>query len=298
MLVRHCCAIGLAVLAHAAAANAVIVFLDTGSPPTGVQGGPLDNRNPQLVVLPGRTASLHLWAIPDADDDRVVVSLGHDVLSTGTAAQEVAAVSYTLDNPIIGTNARWNGTNLLGGLNVAGKLVDDQRAVFVPVAQPFVGGIGSSLLSIDPAVDANSGAVWLGELVVQVDADAGVGSTAELRLAVSSLLIASATTQTPAEEPLFFGFDANGPEAASGNGSVVGASSATADATVTVTSFADVDADGNVALDDFAAYVDCRTSPGEASIEANCGVFDAEPDGDIDLADFKQFQIVFAPPAD
>jgi hypothetical protein len=277
------------------AAHGVVLFLDVGDSATGVRGGPLDHSNPDVAVPPNRTIALYLWGIPDADDSKVIAALGHDIQVTGSADAWITATEYIVDNPPIGAGDRWTGANLVGGLNTPGKLVDDQRAVFVPAAEPFVGGLGSGFLDTDPAHDASSGAVLLAQLILDIDAQAVPGTSVDLRLAVSPLLIASAAAAPPSDEPLFLGYDASGPEAATGNGSVIGATSAFADATITVVTLGDADADGDVDLDDFTEMSGCLDGPSGATTSA-CTVFDHEPDGDVDLDDFRMFQLSFDGP--
>ena len=279
-------------------ARAVLVFLDVGDQAAGVQGGPLDNSNPVVEVNPGQSAALYLWAVPDADNNKVVASLGHDVVMSGAAAPFVSATWYTLDNPTVGANPRWNGIALVGGLNAAGKLVDDQRAVFVPSIAPFVGGIGSGNLGIDPGFDANSGAVYLGRLDVLVDAGAVVGTTVELRLAVSPLLIAQATTGTWQAEPVWFGFAGGGPEAATASGSVVGATSVTADAVISVVAApipGDCDGNGNVDLVDFAIFATCfgLSAPNAVCDAGEFACSDLDVSGSVNLVDFATFAVFF-----
>ena len=274
-------------------AAGVVMFLDLGSPSTGVLGGPIDHSNPTLDIYPTGSATLFLWAIPDADDNKVVCSLGHDVRITGSAAASVSVADYLLDNPLIASNARWHGTALLGGLNQGSKLIDDQRAVFVPEAEPFVGGVGSANYGIDPGYDPVSGAVYLARLDLTVERDALVGSSAELRLVVSSLLIAHVSTGQWCPEPLFFGYTAGGAEPASGTGSQIGATSTTVDATVSVVHApADFDQDGDVGLTDHTTFVGCITGPG-GSPSPVCEACDLQEDGDVDVDDFALFQLMF-----
>ena len=54
----------------------------------------------------------------------------------------------------------------------------------------------------------------------------------------------------------------------------------------------DSEPDGDVDLDDFAAFSACLTSPGGAAA-AGCEVFDADCDGDVDLADFTSLQMAY-----
>jgi hypothetical protein len=94
-----CVTAGLLAVAMAATqAPAVVLFLDRGDAPDGVRGGPLGNSNPVVEAYPTGSASLHLWAVPDADDDKVMASLGHDLSTTGAAASSVSLVQHTLDN--------------------------------------------------------------------------------------------------------------------------------------------------------------------------------------------------------
>lgn len=282
----------LLVLLNCAAAHGVILFLDVGDQTTGVRNGPVDHQNPRLVVLPGRSVSLHLWGIPSADDAKVVAALGHEIRIAGDGAGAVQATDYVIDNPLIQSESRWTGARLVDGLNLPGHLVSDQRLVFVPTAVPYVGGLGSEFLADDPARDAATGAIRLARLDLDIDSDAQAGQVAELRLAVGELLIASATTGTPADEPVFFGFDQDGAEPATGSGSVVGASSATADAVITITSFGDANADGEITLDDVASFFDCESGEGVATSEINCGLFDSDADGDVDFVDFGALQLI------
>jgi len=55
----------------------------------------------------------------------------------------------------------------------------------------------------------------------------------------------------------------------------------------------DEDGDGDIDLDDFAGWADCRTGPGGGPYDLGCEVHDFEPDGDVDLADFSAFQAAF-----
>ena len=276
-------------------AHGVILFLDVGDTSNGVQAGPLNNANPQIQVLPGQTFSLHLWGIADTDNAKVIAALGHDISISGTAASAITSTAYTLDNSNLSGAPRWTQVSLAGGLNGSGLLVDDQRAVFVPTAAPFVGGLGSANLGVDPQFDPASGAVRLARLDIQIDPQATLGTSAELRLAVSDFLIASVTTAVPSDEPLFLGYSPAGPEPATGSGSVVGATSTIADATITIATFGDGDGDGDIDLDDYAGLNNCFSGPASAAA-LGCELFDQDADGDVDLSDFNSFQIVFAQP--
>ena len=53
----------------------------------------------------------------------------------------------------------------------------------------------------------------------------------------------------------------------------------------------DCDADGDIALDDYDAFTACLDGPGVTG--AGCECTDFDDDGDADLADFAEFQVVF-----
>ncbi len=64
----------------------------------------------------------------------------------------------------------------------------------------------------------------------------------------------------------------------------------------TVTGSGDLTCDGTVAGDDFVAFVGCMTGPDGGPVVGFCTAGDfpeSEPDGDVDLRDFAQFQLVF-----
>ncbi|MCP4248681.1 MAG: energy-coupling factor transporter transmembrane protein EcfT [bacterium] len=54
----------------------------------------------------------------------------------------------------------------------------------------------------------------------------------------------------------------------------------------------DSDGDGDVDLDDFAAFDTCLAGP-DAGLGTGCDCFDADADGDNDLLDFAEFQVSF-----
>jgi len=57
----------------------------------------------------------------------------------------------------------------------------------------------------------------------------------------------------------------------------------------------DADGDGDIDLDDFPAFAPCMTGPmGVAAAE--CRVYDFEPDGDVDLADYRTLSDLIAAP--
>ncbi len=56
----------------------------------------------------------------------------------------------------------------------------------------------------------------------------------------------------------------------------------------------DFNGDRLTALDDYFAYTQCRTAPGVEFTTPCCGLFDIEPNGDVDLADFAFVQRAFA----
>lgn len=55
----------------------------------------------------------------------------------------------------------------------------------------------------------------------------------------------------------------------------------------------DVNADGQVDLDDYAWFVDCETVPGESYDDPGCESVDFDADLDVDLFDFGEFQLRF-----
>jgi hypothetical protein len=55
--------------------------------------------------------------------------------------------------------------------------------------------------------------------------------------------------------------------------------------------FADIDCDGNIASDDYAAFPSRFNGP---DVTEDCPHFDSDADGDVDLLDFAAFQIVFS----
>ncbi len=219
-------------MAPVPSAYGVILFLDTGNATTGVQSGPIGGTNPVISASPNTSVTVYLWAIPDDNDNKVLAGLGHNIAASGEAASGVTALSYTLFSPTVGSGPRWNATALAGGLNLGGDLVTDVRAVFVPTTAPFVGGVGSANLGIDPAFDANSGAVLLGQLDLRIESDAPLGASAELRLSVGPLLIAHVTAGDWKAEDVFFGYSGGAPEAATQSGSTSGATSLEADAVI------------------------------------------------------------------
>lgn len=56
--------------------------------------------------------------------------------------------------------------------------------------------------------------------------------------------------------------------------------------------YADPDQDGDIDLQDFAAFSDCLAGPG-VPLEVGCEVFDMDCDEDVDLFDFAALQVVF-----
>jgi hypothetical protein len=54
----------------------------------------------------------------------------------------------------------------------------------------------------------------------------------------------------------------------------------------------DLDHDGDVDLDDFAAFAACMAGP-QVGPPADCEAADIEPDGDVDFRDFAAFQRAF-----
>jgi hypothetical protein len=139
-------------LCAASPAGAVVLFLDLGGTGTGVQGGPLDFSNPVVYAVPGEILTLHVWAVPDADDQKSVVALGHNIAAGGPAGGLISVVQYVLDNPAVGAGPRWDGVNLIGPFNGGGLLVSDARAVFVPLPRRPRAGSGRGTRRWIPAM--------------------------------------------------------------------------------------------------------------------------------------------------
>jgi hypothetical protein len=59
---------------------------------------------------------------------------------------------------------------------------------------------------------------------------------------------------------------------------------------------ADLDADGDVDLGDFATFQTCFNGPNQAPARGGCAAADLDADGDVDLADFATFQTCFNGP--
>jgi len=273
-------------------AQAVTLFLDTGDVSSGVQAGPVTGNNPSVMVNAGSSTTLHLWAIPDQDADKTVVSVGLHVVASGPGAAQLTALQFDLDNPLLTSGQRWSGTALTGGLNVGGRLVSDQRAVFIPTTLPApAGGLSSATAASDPGYDSNSGAIHLGELVLGANPGATLGPV-EIRLSVSPLLVTSIKSSGAAPpELVFFGYAGASPELATAGGTVDGASSVTTDATVIIRRLGDSDGDGDVDLIDYAAFADCMNGPGQPPLQPTGCLepFDADQDNDVDLSDAEAF---------
>jgi predicted outer membrane repeat protein len=58
----------------------------------------------------------------------------------------------------------------------------------------------------------------------------------------------------------------------------------------------DYECDGDLDLEDFAAWEACMTGPGEGTYPTGCEAFDFEYDGDVDLLDFAGVQAAFTGP--
>lgn len=56
--------------------------------------------------------------------------------------------------------------------------------------------------------------------------------------------------------------------------------------------FGDVDSDGDVDLDDYVGFVNCETGPTGGPLAPPCDTVDADCDHDIDLLDFRVFQLI------
>jgi hypothetical protein len=54
--------------------------------------------------------------------------------------------------------------------------------------------------------------------------------------------------------------------------------------------------DGRVDLDDYTPFPNCLSGPGDLFGTAECGCFDLNADGDVDLLDFAAFQTASTTP--
>ncbi|HNO76938.1 MAG TPA: hypothetical protein PKN33_02675 [Phycisphaerae bacterium] len=273
-------------------AQAVTLFLDKGDVTSGVLNGPVTGDNPTVYVSTGNTTELHLWALPDTDANKTVVSIGIHIVASGAGSSDLSALQFEFDNPLLTSGQRWSGTALTGGLNVDGKLVSDQRAVYIPLTLPApAGGLSSATTATDPGVDSNTGAVHLGKLVLNANPGAALGPV-ELRLVVSPLLITSLQSSGAAPpELVFFGYANSAPELATAGGTQNNSTSATADATVVIRRLGDSDGDGDVDLIDYAAFAECMNGPNQPPLQPTGCLesFDADQDSDVDLNDADAF---------
>ncbi len=277
-------------------AHAVTLFLDKGDLSSGVMDGPVTGENPLVTVNAGGLTELHLWAIPDVDANKTVVSVGLHVVASGPGANDLSALQFEIDNPLLTSGQRWSGTALTGGLNVDGKLVSDLRAVYIPLTLPApAGGLSSATAASDPGFDSNSGAIHLGKLVLSANPGATLGPV-ELRLVVSPLLVTSLQSSGAAPaELVFFGYAASSPELAAFGGTKNDSSSVTADATVNIRRLGDSDGDGDVDLIDYAAFANCMNGPDQPPLQPTGCLepFDADQDSDVDLSDAEAFSREF-----
>ena len=57
----------------------------------------------------------------------------------------------------------------------------------------------------------------------------------------------------------------------------------------------DYDRSGEVNLADFAGFQTCFTAGGSTDVSPCCRIFDFEPDGDVDLLDFRRMLVAAGP---
>ncbi len=55
----------------------------------------------------------------------------------------------------------------------------------------------------------------------------------------------------------------------------------------------DCDVDGGVGLFDFTSFYECTSGPAGGPVSADCACFDFDADDDVDLLDFRTFQVAF-----
>lgn len=196
-----------------------------------------------LTAVPGVNADvtlaspgsgwLQVWGI-NTDASNFITSWGHDVNHSGTAG--VSAASYNILNPTVdkaGTVFRWENSaaTTSGTLGGGSTIVSGANAVAVSAANGVKNGQTDTY---SDGSDTNNVAYLLAVLEVSASS---VG-VSELRFAVGAGKITGAGTSAPGS--VHFGW--TGAEGGSGDplvgdangGSTVGATSAVADATITV----------------------------------------------------------------
>jgi hypothetical protein len=113
--------LGLAVASGAA--KAAVITLSTSN-----TLAPLTNATATVGV--GQTLTLYAWArASDNSGNEAINSLGLNLAGRSSSGGALTANTYVIDNPGTTFTKRWSGTNLLGGLNTGGYLVNDARAL-------------------------------------------------------------------------------------------------------------------------------------------------------------------------
>jgi hypothetical protein len=112
--------LGLAIAGSARGAVVTFSLSNTIAPTT----------NATASVQVGQTLTLYAWArATDNSGNEAVNSLGLNLAGRSANGGALSATSYAIDNPGGTFAKRWSGTNLLGGLNTGGYLVNDARAL-------------------------------------------------------------------------------------------------------------------------------------------------------------------------
>ena len=115
-------ALFLSLAAAGPARSAIITF--------GTSNTIVPTTNAAATVGVGQTLTLYAWArTSDNTGNEAINSLGLNIAGRSDNGGALSAGGYTIDNPGGTFAKRWSGTNLLGGLNNGGYLVDDARAV-------------------------------------------------------------------------------------------------------------------------------------------------------------------------
>jgi hypothetical protein len=166
--------------------------------------------NATLSVPVGQTLTFYAWArTSDNTGNEAVNSLGLNIAGRSANGGAITANSYVIDNPGGTFAKRWSGTNLLGGLNNGGYLVNDARALTTsPTANSVI----------------NTPVVYATLTITGV-----APGTVNLFVSPSPLTISETNTTSTVNNASNFGFG----DAAVSN-TAVGAESTLADAVVTV----------------------------------------------------------------
>lgn len=237
----------------------------TMTPPNGIPG----QTNPAHLFQghDASQASLYLYGDFTGNTGEVLSSLGLDISIASPAAGAMSLASVTFeaynaqaDVGVITSANAWDGTNA-ASLTPTTAGFTNFRAVRVPVA---AGPVFDPNLGIKPGQGYRlarlgfQGAGPRNNPAQPPFPPAQAVSTLGIKMTVGELLI-TRVSQTGAEPlPVNFGYLNGQPEAANGNGSTQGATSATNDATIVVIQKGDYNASGGVNNQDIQPFVNAR----------------------------------------